>query len=33
MDISAGSIRVPDGLGLGIVLDEAKLEKYRMQQK
>jgi muconate cycloisomerase len=32
LDISGGSMRVPDGPGLGIALDEAKLEKYRMKQ-
>jgi muconate cycloisomerase len=30
LDISAGSIRLPDGTGLGISLDEKKLEQYRL---
>ena len=30
LDISAGSIPLPDGPGLGITLDDAKLEQYRM---
>jgi L-alanine-DL-glutamate epimerase-like enolase superfamily enzyme len=30
LDISAGSIRLPGGPGLGITLDEKKLEQYRM---
>jgi muconate cycloisomerase len=29
LDISAGSLALPDGPGLGIELDESKLEKYR----
>jgi L-alanine-DL-glutamate epimerase-like enolase superfamily enzyme len=30
LDISSGSIPLPPGPGLGIALDEAKLEQYRM---
>lgn len=30
LDISTGSMRLPDGPGLGISLDESKLESYRM---
>jgi muconate cycloisomerase len=30
LDISSGSIALPPGPGLGIALDEAKLEQYRM---
>jgi muconate cycloisomerase len=30
LDISSGSMRLPDGPGLGISLDESKLENYRM---
>lgn len=30
LDISKGSLALPDGPGLGLELDEAKLEKYRM---
>jgi muconate cycloisomerase len=30
LDISHGSIPLPSGPGLGVTLDEAKLEKYRM---
>jgi muconate cycloisomerase len=29
LDISAGSLALPDGPGLGLELDESKLEKYR----
>lgn len=29
MDISPGTLRLPDAPGLGLTLDEAKLEKYR----
>jgi muconate cycloisomerase len=29
LDISTGSMRLPGGPGLGISLDEAKLEQYR----
>lgn len=31
LDISSGSIALPTAPGLGITLDEAKLEKYRLQ--
>ena len=30
LDISSGSIPLPDGPGLGITLDDNKLEQYRM---
>jgi muconate cycloisomerase len=30
LDISRGSITLPDGPGLGITLDDKKLEQYRM---
>jgi L-alanine-DL-glutamate epimerase-like enolase superfamily enzyme len=30
LDISSGSMRLPDGPGLGISLDESKLEMYRL---
>jgi muconate cycloisomerase len=32
LDISKGSLPVPDGVGLGISLDEARLERYRMKK-
>lgn len=32
LDISAGSMKLPGGPGLGISLDEAKLEQYRLKQ-
>jgi L-alanine-DL-glutamate epimerase-like enolase superfamily enzyme len=31
LDISSGSLAVPDGPGLGLALDERKLEQYRLQ--
>jgi L-Ala-D/L-Glu epimerase len=31
MDISSGTLKLPDAPGLGLKLDEAKLEKYRYQ--
>jgi L-alanine-DL-glutamate epimerase-like enolase superfamily enzyme len=31
LDISSGSLELPDGPGLGIALDENKLEQYRLQ--
>jgi L-alanine-DL-glutamate epimerase-like enolase superfamily enzyme len=30
LDISSGTIALPPGPGLGIAIDEAKLEQYRM---
>jgi muconate cycloisomerase len=33
LDLSSGSIALPDGPGLGVVLDEAKLAKYRFDMK
>ena len=33
LDLSCGSIALPDGPGLGVVLDEAKLAKYRFDMK
>jgi muconate cycloisomerase len=30
LDISKGSLPLPQGPGLGLELDEAKLEQYRM---
>ena len=30
LDIGSGSIALPPGPGLGIVLDDAKLEQYRL---
>lgn len=33
LDLSSGSIALPDGPGLGVVLDEAKLQKYRFDMK
>jgi len=33
LDISNGSLALPDGPGLGVTLDEAKLEKYRFKEK
>jgi muconate cycloisomerase len=29
LDLSAGSIALPDGPGLGVVLDESKMDRYR----
>ena len=29
LDISSGTLTLPDGPGIGLTLDEAKLEKYR----
>jgi L-alanine-DL-glutamate epimerase-like enolase superfamily enzyme len=31
LDISKGSLPLPQGPGLGVELDEAKLEEYRMK--
>ena len=33
LDLSSGSLPLPDGLGLGVTLDDAKLEKYRLEIK
>ncbi len=33
LDLSSGSIPLPGGPGLGVTLDEAKLEKYRLEIK
>jgi len=33
LDLSAGSIALPEGPGLGVVLDDAKLGKYRFEVK
>ena len=33
LDLSSGSIALPDGPGLGVVLDETKLAKYRFDMK
>ncbi len=33
LDLSKGSIALPDGPGLGVTLDDAKLEKYRFEVK
>jgi len=33
LDLSSGSIALPDGPGLGVTLDDAKLEKYRIAVK
>ena len=30
LDISSGSIALPAGPGIGILLDDAKLERYRL---
>jgi len=30
LDISSGTLSLPDGPGLGITLDDAKLEQYRL---
>ena len=32
LDISAGTLQVPDAIGLGLKLDEAKLKQYRHQE-
>jgi L-alanine-DL-glutamate epimerase-like enolase superfamily enzyme len=33
LDLSGGSLALPDGQGLGVTLDEAKLAKYRFELK
>jgi len=33
LDLSSGSIALPDGPGLGVILDESKLAKYRFDMK
>jgi muconate cycloisomerase len=33
IDISSGSLALPGGPGLGVILDDAKLEKYRLDLK
>jgi muconate cycloisomerase len=33
LDLSSGSLALPGGPGLGVTLDEAKLEKYRLDLK
>jgi len=33
LDLSGGSLMLPGGPGLGVVLDEARLEKYRFDIK
>jgi muconate cycloisomerase len=33
LDLSSGSIALPAGPGLGVTLDDAKLEKYRLEIK
>lgn len=33
LDISSGSLPLPDGPGLGVTLDESRLEKYRFEVK
>jgi len=33
LDLSSGSIALPQGPGLGVVLDDAKLAKYRFEIK
>jgi len=33
LDISSGSLPLPSGPGLGVTLDDAKLEKYRLEVK
>jgi len=30
LDISSGTLSLPEGPGLGITLDDAKLEQYRL---
>jgi L-alanine-DL-glutamate epimerase-like enolase superfamily enzyme len=33
LDLSAGSIALPGGPGLGVALDDAKLDRYRLEVK
>jgi len=33
LDLSSGSIALPAGPGLGVTLDDAKLERYRLDVK
>ena len=33
LDLTSGSLALPDGPGLGVTLDEARLAKYRFGHK